>query len=61
MPTYAVSPVPGNDVSFGWQNAHMLVIYDDGPTGLSSEASVLYILRLAFRDDHGGLFVVVWS
>ena len=39
----------------------MLVICDDGSTGLSSEASVLYILGLALRDDHGGLLVVVWS
>jgi hypothetical protein len=37
----------------------MLVIYNDGSTSLSSEASVLYILRLALRDDHSGLFVVV--
>jgi hypothetical protein len=42
-----------------WQHAHMLVIYDDGSTSLSSEASVLYILRLALRDDYCGLFVVV--
>ena len=59
MPTYAVSSEPENEVLLLWQHAHMLVICDDGPTSLSSEASVLYVLRLALRNNQGGLFVVV--